>query len=54
VDVLNNTVLDSGSNNVCSYFSHAGSRLWMLLVPGSNTISVSAGTATFRFNDCYS
>jgi hypothetical protein len=53
VDVLNNTVTDSGGNNVCANFSHAGSRLWMALLPGANSIHTTAGTATFRFNDVY-
>ena len=53
VDILNYTVTDNGGVNQISKFSHAGSRLWMALLPGANTITVSAGTATFRFNDAY-
>ena len=53
VDVLNETVVDSGGNNWISELSHAGSRAWMVVTPGAQTISVSAGTATFRFSDCY-
>lgn len=53
VDILNNTVTDSGGNNVIGSFSHLGSRLWMLLVPGNNAIAVSAGTATFKWTDAY-
>jgi hypothetical protein len=53
VDCLNYTVTDSAGKNQVFYFSHAGSRLWMALVPGSNTINVSAGTATFAWNDTY-
>jgi hypothetical protein len=53
VDVLNQTVIDNSGNNVIGTLSHAGSRLWMALGPGANAITVSAGTATFRFNDCY-
>ena len=53
VDILGYTVTDNGGVNQISKFSHAGSRLWMALLPGANTITVSAGTATFRFNDAY-
>jgi hypothetical protein len=53
VDILNNTVIDNLGNNVIGNFSHAGSRLWMCLQPGTNSIAVSAGTATFRWNDVY-
>ena len=54
VDILNQTVIDAGSANQVRYFSHAGSRLWMALVSGSNAITVSAGTATFNWCDAYS
>lgn len=53
VDILNNTVIDSGGNSVPAKFSHTGSRLWMALQPGNSLISVSAGTATFSFNPPY-
>lgn len=53
VDVLNNTAIDNAGNNVIGNFTHTGSRLWMLLQPGANNINVSAGTATFRWNDSY-
>lgn len=53
VDILNQTVIDNSGNNVIGTLSHTGSRLWMALAPGANAITVSAGTATFRFNDCY-
>ena len=53
VDVLNGTVTDSTSANVIGSFTHAGGRLWMGLVNGANTITNSAGTATFTFNPPY-
>jgi hypothetical protein len=53
VDVLNQTVTDALGNNVISTLSHAGSRMWMCLLPGSNAITVSAGTATFTWTDVY-
>lgn len=53
VDVLNYTVTDAVGTNQISKFSHSGSRLWMVLLPGANTITVSAGTATLRFCDAY-
>jgi hypothetical protein len=53
VDILNGTVTDNGGANQLGSLSHSGARAWMAVLPGTNTISVSAGTATFRFNDCY-
>ncbi len=53
VDVLNNTVTDNGGANQIGFFSHSGSRLWFCLMPGSNTITTTAGTATVVWNDCY-
>lgn len=53
VDCLNYTVTDAGSNNVVSKFTHAGSRLWMALLPGANVITNTAGTATFHWSDAY-
>jgi hypothetical protein len=53
VDILNGTVTDNGGVNQISQLSHSGARAWMALLPGSNVISVSAGTATFTYNDCY-
>jgi hypothetical protein len=53
VDVLNQTVTDNDGNNLIGNFSHAGSRLWMCILPGTNEITVSAGTATFAWKDCY-
>lgn len=53
VDILAGTVTDNGGNNQIGALSHLGSRAWMVLGTGPNTISVSAGTATFRFNDAY-
>lgn len=53
VDVLNQTVTDSLGNNVIGTLTHAGARQWMALLTGANNITVSAGTATFVFNDAY-
>lgn len=53
VDILNGTVTDNGGVNQIATLSHSGSRQWMLVLPGANTISVSSGTATFKYNDCY-
>jgi hypothetical protein len=53
VDILNGTVTDNGGANQLGSLSQSGARAWMAVLPGTNTISVSAGTATFRFNDCY-
>jgi hypothetical protein len=53
VDCLNYTVTDNAGKNQAFYFSHAGSRMWMALLNGANTINVSAGTATFAWNDAY-
>jgi hypothetical protein len=50
VDVLNLTVIDSGGANRAANLTHAGSRLWMGLLPGANTITNTGGTSTFRFN----
>jgi hypothetical protein len=53
VDLLNGTVTDNAGVNQVSRLSHSGSRLWMCLLNGANTIAVSAGTATFTWNDAY-
>jgi hypothetical protein len=53
VDVLNGLITDNGGASVPAKFSHSGGRLWMTVLPGANTIQVSAGTATFNFNDAY-
>lgn len=53
VDILNGTVTDNGGANVISSLAHSGARAWMVVLPGVNVISVSAGTASFSFNDCY-
>jgi hypothetical protein len=53
VDVLNGTVMDNAGNNVIAKFTHTGGRLWMGLVTGNNSITNTAGTATFTWNDCY-
>jgi hypothetical protein len=52
-DVLNYTVTDSSGNNKSAALTHAGGRMWMALVPGTNNITVSSGTATFTWTDCY-
>lgn len=53
VDVLNGTVMDNAGVNQISKFTHAGSRLWMVLLNGANVIDNSAGTATFHWCDAY-
>lgn len=53
VDVLSCTVTDNAGINQVAGLTHSGSRFWMALLPGANIITVSAGTATFRWNDCY-
>lgn len=53
VDVLAGTVTDNGGANVIGGLSHSGARAWMAVLPGANTISVSAGTATFKYTDAY-
>jgi hypothetical protein len=49
IDVLRYTALDNVGNNVVGGLSHVGSRMWMCLLPGANSISVSNGTALFQF-----
>jgi hypothetical protein len=53
VDILRYTAVDAAGNNCVGGLTHAGSRLWQCLLPGSNTIAVSAGTATWTWHDCY-
>ena len=53
VDILNGTVTDNAGVNQIQYLSHSGSRAWMAVLRGANTVSVSAGTATFTYSDSY-
>jgi hypothetical protein len=53
VDVLQDTAVDAAGANKVAQITHTGSRLWMVLLQGANAIAVSAGTATFAWNDCY-
>lgn len=53
LDILNYTAVDSAGANWIAAVSHTGSRTWMVILPGSNAITNSAGTATFKFSDCY-
>jgi hypothetical protein len=53
VHCLTYSVVDNAGANQAQAFSHQGSRLWMALANGANTITVSAGTATFQWNDAY-
>lgn len=54
IDILNNTAVDSGGANWISSITHAGSRMWMCILPGVNSINVNGGaTATFKWNDAY-
>jgi phage-related protein len=47
IDILRYTAVDNVGNNVVGGLSHIGSRMWMCLLSGLNSISVSAGTALF-------
>jgi hypothetical protein len=53
VDVLRYTATDNAGNNVVGGISHTGSRMWMCLLNGANTIAVSSGTALFEWCDAY-
>ena len=53
VDILNATVTDTAGANWISGLTHSGGRSWMAVQPGANVVSVSAGTATFVYNDVY-
>jgi len=53
VDILRYTATDAVGNNVVGGLTHVGSRMWMCLLSGANAISVSAGTATFEWCDCF-
>ena len=53
VDILRYTATDNVGNNVVGGLSHVGSRMWMCLLNGTNTITVTAGTATFTWADAY-
>jgi hypothetical protein len=53
VDVLRSTATDHVGNNVIGGMSHVGSRMWMTLLPGANSITASAGSAVFTWCDAY-
>lgn len=53
LDILRYTATDNVGNNVVGGLSHSGSPLWMCLLSGSNVITVSAGTCTFKWMDAY-
>lgn len=53
VDVLRDTVTDASGASRPGAVTHAGSRMWLCLLPGGNHITVSAGTATLTWNDPY-
>jgi hypothetical protein len=53
IDILNYMATDNAGVNQVAGLTHTGSRMWMVLLPGANVITVSAGTATFRWNDAY-
>lgn len=53
LDVLNQTATDALGNNLIGNVSHSGARMWMCLLPGANTIQVSAGQATFGWSPPY-
>lgn len=49
IDVLRYTATDAAGNNVVGGLTHIGSRMWMCLVSGLNTIAVTNGTALFQW-----
>lgn len=53
VDVLRSTAIDNAGNNVIGGMSHAGSRMWLCFLPGTNVVTVSAGAAVFEWCDAY-
>jgi hypothetical protein len=53
VDVLRYTAVDNVGNNVVGGLTHVGSRMWMCLLSGSNSILVSSGTALFKWCPLY-
>lgn len=53
VDILHYTAVDAAGNNVVGGVTHSGSRMWACLVSGANVITVSAGTATWKWCDAY-
>lgn len=53
VDVLRYTATDNVGNNVVGGLGHIGSRMWMCLLPGANSIAVTNGTALFAWGDAY-
>lgn len=53
VDILRFTALDAAGNNVIGGLGHIGSRMWQCLLPGANSISVSAGTALWQWCDAW-
>lgn len=53
LDILNETATDNGGASVSAGVTHAGSRIWLPLDPGANSITVSAGTATVKFTPGY-
>ena len=53
VDILNMTVTDNAGANRAANLTHTGSRLWMVLLPGTNVITNTGGTSTVAWNDAY-
>lgn len=49
LDVLKFTAIDNAGKNQIAGVSHSGARMWLPLLAGANSISVSAGTATFTW-----
>jgi hypothetical protein len=49
IDVLRYTATDTAGNNVVGGLTHIGSRMWMCLLSGLNTIAVTSGTALFQW-----
>lgn len=54
LDILRDTAVDNAGVNRIGQVSHAGSRLWMALLSGANSITTTGGvTATFHWNMPY-
>lgn len=59
LDVLNYTALSDASANNVQFVGHAGSRMWMCLVPGANTLALTSlsggdtGTCLLTWNPPY-
>ncbi len=57
LDILNYTAVDDAAVNQVQYVGHAGSRMWSCLLPGANTMALTAdsgsGTAVLQWQPPY-